>query len=111
MPLQIFELFAGVIARLPPEAVLKAIDLECNMLESDANERRLPVPTDAFSIFCFREFVRAVQRGQAMREVAPLPPDHLEFFKETVVRLVQADELPPAAMQQFDYIFAPDMSS
>lgn len=108
---QIFELFAGVIARLPPEAVLKAIDLECNMLENDAKERRLPVPEDASSIFYFREFVRAVQLGQLMRKVTSLPPDHIEFLKETIVRLIQVNELPPGAMNQFDCVFMPDVDS
>jgi len=29
----------------------------------------------------------------------------VEFYKETIVRLVQAGELPKGAMGQFDYAF------
>jgi hypothetical protein len=36
-----------------------------------------------------------------------LPPEHIEFYKETIVRLVQANELPPGAMGQFDFAFSP----
>jgi hypothetical protein len=111
MPLRIFEVFASVIARLPPQAVLKAIDLECNMLESDAKDRRLPLPADAFSLFYFREFVCSVKLGKVMRGPRPLPSDHVQFFRETIMRLVQANELPPAAMEQFDSVFPCDLCS
>jgi hypothetical protein len=108
MAFRIFELFTGVIADLPPEAILKVLDLECDMLEKDAKNHR-PVPEDAFSIFYFREFVRTIKLGKVMRHVKPLPADHIEFFKKTIVRLVQANELPQAAMDQFDGTFAPDL--
>ncbi len=111
MPNRVFELFTRMIADLPPQAILNAIDLECNMLENDAKNHRLPLPEDALSILCFREFVYAVQLGQTMRPVKPLPPDHIEILKKMVVRLVQANELPQTAMEQFDCIFAPDMYS
>ena len=109
MALRIFELFTGVIANLPPQAILKAFDLECEMLEKDAKNHR-PVPEDAFSIFYFREFIQAMKLGEVVRQVKPLPPDHIEFFKKTIVRLVQANELPQAAMDQFDCTFAPDIT-
>lgn len=110
MALQVFRLFTSMIGGLPPEAILKAVDLQCEMLENDLKNRRLPAPEDAFSIFCFREFVRAIKLGKVMRDVRALPPDHIEFFKKTVVRLVQADELPQTAMDQFDHLFAPDIA-
>jgi hypothetical protein len=109
MPFQIFELFTTMIESLPPQAILKALDLECDMLENDAKNHRLPVPEDAFSIFYFREFVRAIKLRKVMRPVKPLPSVHIEFFKKTVVRLVQANELPQAALDQFDRQFVPNL--
>lgn len=105
MSLQVFDLFAKMITGLPPRAVLKALDLECKMLEDDIQNHHLVLAEDAFSIICFRQFVRMAKQGEAMRCIKPLSPDHVEFYKQTIVRLVHADELPPAAMEQFDYTF------
>jgi hypothetical protein len=111
MHLHIFDLFARMLADLPPQCVLKALDLECRMLKDDVENNRLPLPEDAFSIFYFRTFVHAAKFGLAMNGRRLLPPDHLEFFKETIVRLVHANELPQAAMDQFDRTFANDTDS
>lgn len=110
MRLRIFELFARVITALPPQCVVKAVELECQMLKNDIEKNRLPLPEDAFSIFCFREFVRAAKLGQILNCSRAFPPNHVEFFKETIVRLIQADELPSAAMEQFDCVFLNDLS-
>lgn len=98
-----------MIGDLPPQGVLKALDLECRMLKDDVESNRLPLPADAFSILYFREFVRAIKFGDVLQPSRRLPPDHIEFFKKTIVRLVQANELPTAAMVQFDHAFVPDM--
>jgi hypothetical protein len=108
MRVQIFEIFARTIANLRVQCILKALDLECQMLKSDVESKRLPLPEDASSIFYFREFVNTVKLGRALKRGRLLPPDHAEFFKETIVRLVQANELPQAAMDKFDFAFAND---
>jgi hypothetical protein len=100
MSLHIFRIFTKMIAVLPVEAVIKALDLECKMLEDDFEHQRLTSSEDATSIFSFRRFVHMARLGQAMQSVRPVPPDHLEFYKETIVRLVQANELPPSTMEQ-----------
>jgi hypothetical protein len=105
MPFHYFDLFTRTIAALPIKAVVKTLDLECKMLEDDFERQRLASTEDAFSILCFRQFVRMAKSGEAMQCVKPLPPDHVEFYKETIVRLVQAEELPASAMKQFDYAF------
>jgi hypothetical protein len=110
MRLLIFELFARMIAELPTQCVVKGVDLECQMLKNDIEHNRLPLPEDAFSIFYFREFVHAAKLGEILTCSKALPPDHIEFFKETIVRLVQADELPSAAMELFDCAFVSDVS-
>jgi hypothetical protein len=101
----IFDAFRQMINDLPPEAVLKALDLQCKMLEHDLEAGRLSASEAALSIVSFRQFVRTVKVGHAMHCVKPLPPEHIEFFKGLIVRLVKAKELPPDAMEQFDFTF------
>ena len=105
MAVQRFETFAKAISRMPSECVLKALDSECKMLELDHENHRLDEFDDALSIFSFRQFLRMAREGQAMQCVKRLPLDHIEFYKETIVRLVHAGEIPQMAMNQFDYTF------
>ncbi len=105
MALHYFDIFAKTITGLPAGAVAKALDRECKMLEEDSRHQRLASLEDAHSILCFGEFVRRAKFGEAMQGVRPLPADHFEFYKKTIVRLVQANELPPSAMEQFDQAF------
>ena len=110
MQFRIFELFAKMVTNLPAEGIFKALDLECQMLKNDIEHNRLPLPEDASSIFNFREFVQAAKLGRTLNYSKSLPPDHIEFFKETIVRLVQANELPETAMEHFDCAFVSEVS-
>jgi hypothetical protein len=103
--MQIFRIFSNVIRNLPTPAILKTLDAECHMLEEDIEHYRSKVTDDVLSILCFRGFVKMVKAENVMRCYLHIPPEHLEFYKETVVRLVQAGELNPKAMEEFDYAF------
>lgn len=105
MSSRLFELFAKMVADLPVRAIPRVLDLECQMLEADAVNHRVDFPEDAHSILCFRQFVQTAKMGHAMLFPKPFPPEHIEFFRETVVRLMHADELPPSAMEEFDDAF------
>jgi hypothetical protein len=105
MPLHHFDLFARTITDLPVWAVVRALDLECKMLQDDFEHQRLTLSDDAFSILYFRQFVRMAKFDEPMSCVKPLPPDHVEFYKKTIVRLVHSNQLPPSAMEQFDHRF------
>lgn len=94
-----------MVRKLPAQGILRSLDLECQMLKNDIESNRVPLPADAFSIFYFREFVHAIKLGRTLNCGRPMPADHVEFFRETIVRLVQAGELPQAAMDQFDDAF------
>jgi hypothetical protein len=102
---RLFELFAKMVANLPVRAIPGVLELECQMLQADAQNHRMDFPEDAHSILCFQQFLQTAKLGHAMLFPKPFPPDHVEFFKETVVRLVQADELPPSALDQFEDAF------
>ena len=92
---------------MPPETILLALDAECKMLRGDVESQQLSASGDVFSILSFRQFVQMAKAGQVVRCAKPLPPDHIEFYKETIVRLVQARELPAESMSQFDFAFSP----
>jgi hypothetical protein len=100
-----FEAFSRSVTTLPTEAVLRALDLEARMLEEDFEKRRSPLFEEGRSIISFNQFVRLVKYGEAMLCVI-IPLEHIEFYKETIIRLVQADELPTSAMELFDRTFS-----
>lgn len=103
--MQIFRIFSNVIRNLPTPAILKTLDAECHMLEDDMEHYRFNMTPDVLSILCFRGFVKMAKAETVMRCYLRIPPEHVEFYKETIVRLVQAGELSPSAMEQFDEAF------
>jgi hypothetical protein len=105
-PLYIFNLFAKVISDVPAWAILKELDLESTMLEDDLWHHHLPLTQEAFSILRFCQFVRAARTGHEICSVEALPPDQMEFYKTTVVRLIHANQLPLSAADQFDHTFS-----
>jgi hypothetical protein len=105
MRVKIFELFTRTIKNLPTEAIFKVVDLECKMLKDDYENHGIDLPEDAFSIFSFRQFLRLAKYGETMRCIKPLPPDHIEFYKMIIVRLIQANLLPTSAIELFDRTF------
>ena len=105
MRMGVFEYFVEMIKTLPAQAIPNALDLECRMLEDDLKHHRLVSPEDASSILCFGQFVDRAKKGSAMQRAKPLPQDHVVFYKETILRLIQAEKLPPAVINEFDYTF------
>lgn len=101
----IFDLFVRIIADVPARVIVKELDLQCRMLENELWRHHQPLTQEAFSILRFGQFVRAAKTGRAVCSVEAIPPDHLEFYKTTVVRLIHANELPLAAADQFDHTF------
>jgi hypothetical protein len=102
----VFGAFSKMVANLPPEAVIRAVDLQCKTIRDDLSHDRFTVEADVFSILCFGDFMKSARNGKASSCNRNLPPDHLEFYRETIVRLVQANELPASAMKEFDRAFA-----
>ncbi len=103
--MHLFPIFSRMISHIPTPAVLRALDVECRMLEEDVENDRLNLTEDTLSILCFEGFVHMAKCGNVMRCSMHLPTDHAEFYKETVLRLVQAGELPDTAAEEFDYAF------
>jgi hypothetical protein len=102
----VFGAFSKMVAKLPPEAVLRAVDLQCKTIQDDLSYDRFTVQDDVFSILCFGQFMKTANTGKTFGCIRSLPVDHLDFYRETILRLVQAHELPASAMEQFDHAFA-----
>lgn len=95
-----------MITDIPALAILKALDVECRTLEDDLAHYRLAFTADALSILCFWEYVQMAKLGIFLHRSMHLPLEHIQFYKETLVRLIRAGELPPSAMNEFDQVFA-----
>jgi hypothetical protein len=102
----IFRIFSKTIDSLPAQAIIRGLDAECHMLQDDLKRYGRKLTDDALSILSFGEYVHMVQAGNVTRCSRCLPPDHIEFYKETIVRLIQAGELPVLAMEEFDFAFS-----
>lgn len=101
-----FDTFAKTIEALPAKAILKSLELESKMLELESENYRLYLSGDPYSIFCFRLFVRRAKLGKSPVRCMPLPPEHVKYYRQTVDRLIQANELPRSALEQFDNWFS-----
>lgn len=102
----IFRIFSKTIESLPAQAIIRALEAECHMLQDDLKRYGREFTDDGLSILSFGEYVHMVKAGNVLRCSTCLPPDHVEFYKETIIRLVQAGELPAQAMDKFDYAFS-----
>src|SRR5258708_21981342 len=103
MKTQIFEAFAEMIDGIPAEGILKAVELERLMLKDDLLYKRVS-DEDVASIFNFCEFLKAVPEEDSIVPIE-LPPNHTAFYRKTVMRLIEAGELPGVAKEQFDLTF------
>jgi hypothetical protein len=97
-----FTIFTNVFSKLEPKAFLNALEFHAKMLQ---NSPQLSEQPDTISISCFRQFMRMIKLGEPMTCMMPLPKEHVEFYRAMVVRLIQANELPETATNEFDRIF------
>lgn len=105
MSLESFDNFAEKISSLPASAILRSMDLGCSLLEEDLDGYRSAFTGDEFSILYFRQFLHAARCGRAMHCIRCFPRSHVEFYKRTVARLVQAGELASSVMDRFEDAF------
>lgn len=105
MRLHLFETFCKTIKSIPAKGVFKVIELEQRMIERDLAFNRIRSIGAAASILNFCHFLKAMKIGA---DIFPsvLPVEHVPFYRETVERLVAAEELPANAKDRFDAIFS-----
>jgi len=103
--MRLFDTFSLMIARTPIQVVTKALELQRELLEEDILNRR-PLPMDEVtSILSFCRFVEAAKAGVQSPPIG-LPGTHISFYRETTVRLVEANVLPVEACHRFDVAFS-----
>jgi len=98
----LFESFADMIETIPVGAITRTLEREQRMLQEDLFHQR-PIPLkEAESILNFCRFVGAVQAGlPGCAFTTPPPSDHLEFYQNTLERLITAEQLPYHAQAEF----------
>jgi hypothetical protein len=101
----LFETFCETIEELPVQAILKASELECKMLENDLACQRLSANEELLSVLTFCRFLKASPVGKRFLK-ATLPLRDTARYRQIVERLVQAEELPHEAKEQFDRNFS-----
>jgi hypothetical protein len=106
MELESFDDFAERIITMPAKAILRALKLDCELLDRDLSPYRSAFAEDEYSLLCFRQFIRSAKSGAGIYPRECLPPDHVELYKHTVIRLVHVHELPGTAVKAFDGAFA-----
>jgi hypothetical protein len=100
-----FKTFAQKISKLPPQAIIGALDRECDRLRRDLADCRDGLSDQAYSVLYFKMFVRAASLGDVLDLIIQLPADEVEFFQKTIIRLVQASALPVSALDHFQSTF------
>jgi hypothetical protein len=105
MGVQLFEKFADMVDKLPAKAVLRAVQLEREMLESDMAQKRTLPMIEVRSIVAFCNFL---QNGPAAARSShiSIPIQHLGFYRTTVKRLIEGGELPNEAGELFEGAFS-----
>ena len=104
MKTQVFESFAEMMDGVPAKEILKAAELERQALKNDSLYKRV-LDKDVASIFSFCEFMKAVVDEDNILTF-DLPKTHTSFYRKTVMRLIEAGELPRVAQEQFDRTFS-----
>jgi hypothetical protein len=106
---RLFESFCEMLESIPSKAVLRAVDAERRMVEDDLEKQRTERDEYVVSILSFCNFlIRAVTGGYV--SLPAFPVEHCAFYRKIVHRLVDAGELPPEMMTQFDKIFFRSLS-
>jgi len=100
-----FKTFAQKISKLPPQAIIRALDRECDRLRRGLADSRDGLPDEAYSVLYFKIFVRAARLGDVLDLIIQLPVDEVLFFQKTTIRLVQANALPVSALDHFQTTF------
>lgn len=100
-----FKTFAQKISKLPPQAIIRALDRECDRLRRGLADSRDGLSDQEYSVLYFKMFVRAAKLGDILDLIIQLPAGEVEFFQKTTVRLVMANALPVSALDHFQSTF------
>lgn len=83
---------------------MRAADAERKMVQDDLEKKRTELDEDVNSILSFCSFLASAVRGISA-SIPVFPLAHCAFYRKIVQRLVEAGELPPEIIPEFDRIF------
>lgn len=103
MKLFLFDPFAAMIDAIPDGAIIRALERQQRMIEDDlALQRPMPLK-EAQSILNFCYYVESVrEESSGWTFTAPLPREHLAFYRKTLDRLIASGQISPDAKAGFD---------
>jgi len=107
MKLFLFDSFAAMIDAIPDGAIFRVLERQQRMIEDDlALQRPMPLK-EAQSILNFCYFVESAREGSSgWTFTAPLPREHLAFYRKTLDRLIASEQISPDAKAGFDTAIA-----
>jgi hypothetical protein len=94
-----------MIEDLPAKAILRAAEIERCMLEDDMSSKRISLTSGEYSVLDFCHFLEEALLG-ADSVPSAMRVEHTAFYRKIVESLVEAGELPPYALAQFDATFS-----
>ena len=95
-----------MIETLPPQGIVRAVELQSRMVEDDLTNGRMEPDDEILSVQRFHFFLRAAQRGVTPPAIFFLPAPQIAFYRKTVERLVAGGILPAVAVGLFDKTFS-----
>jgi hypothetical protein len=110
MGAQLFDRFAEMIQQMPPKAVLRAVQLEKQMLENDMAQKRTLPMAEVRSIVAFCGFLENAA-GTISAPKISVPIQHLGFYRSTIKRMVEGGELPNEVRVLFESVFSAMMKA
>lgn len=96
-----------MLSSIPVQAVLRAVQDECQMLENAVFQKRMSLDQEVISIFIFARFLNSVRIPVRLTHTV-LPAAHVTAFRDIVARLIGAGELPLRAEDEFEKMFSRD---
>jgi len=85
----LFRFFSDIIDGVAPAGVIRAVDLQCRILEDDVMAARSKLTDEAWSILGFRLFIWGLKTGRPVRGILSFPMEHIDFYKRPLQRLQQ----------------------
>jgi hypothetical protein len=103
----LFGQFVQMLNSIPPKAVIRAVQDECQMLENAAFARQAALSEDAISILIFGRFLNAAKSGISLSH-SILPTKHVTAFRDIVARLTGTRQLSLKVKAEFEKAFSGD---
>ncbi len=101
-----FEIFAETLDGMPPPAALNFLKRIHQNIEDALLYKRLDDTLEVNSVLSFCQFMNLVMEEEMIFPIDGLPTRHVAFYGKTVLRLIEAGEIPRTAKKKFDAAFS-----